>query len=94
MASSAEGDVQLLYCKHYDVESLRGDIADHLCTAVNKVAPWEARGAQKMRSAWIICVKTPNAKDILLQKKHSDRCNHSEIIWLQPICQKPFTFQE
>ena len=47
MASSAEGDVQLLYCKHYDVESLKGDIADHLCTAVNKVTPWEAEVPRK-----------------------------------------------
>ena len=73
MASSAEDDVQLLKCKHYDVQSLKGDIADHLCTAVNKVTPWEARGAQKMRSAWITGILVILSNQVVYNSKA--RCN-------------------
>ena len=57
----------VLSCKHFDVKRLRGDITFHLCNAINKVAPWQAIGAQKFKGVWCISLKTGAALATLLE---------------------------
>ena len=58
--------IQLLYCRHTDLQHLKGDITFHLYTAVNRVVSWQALGAQKLREVWPIGVNSPEAKATLL----------------------------
>ena len=62
-----ENKLHFVFCKHYDVKDLQGDITFQICSAVNKIVKWQALGAQKLRGIWIIGLKTESAKTTLLQ---------------------------
>ena len=57
----------VLYCKHSDVEELRGDITDHLCSTIHKAYNNQVIGAQKMRGAWAIGVRSEATRSSLLR---------------------------
>ena len=56
----------IIYCKHNDVKFLKGDITFQICLAVNKIVRWQAVGAQHIPGVWLICVKSREAKKMLL----------------------------
>ena len=61
----------LLYCKHYDVRHIRSDITFQLCSAVNRLVPWQVFGAQQLKVGWLIAVKSAEAKSSLLRRSLS-----------------------
>ena len=63
--------IHLLYCKHYDVRHLRGDITFQICSAVNRLVPCQALGAQQLKGVWLIAVKSAEAKSSLLRRSIS-----------------------
>ena len=63
--------IHLLYCKHYDVRHLRGDITFQICSAVNRLVPWQALGAQQLNGVWLIAVKSAETKSSLLRRSIS-----------------------
>ena len=67
MGKPVDGDeVSILFCKHSDIDFVKGDITSHICHAINEQHPNEALGAQKIRGTWIIAVRTPLARESLL----------------------------
>ena len=60
-------NIFILYCEHPLLSSVRGDLTDIICTAVNSVVNGQKLGAQKMRSLWLIGIRRNEAGEILSQ---------------------------
>ena len=59
-------DIEIIFCKHYQVKDIKGDITDKICIAINKIVKWQALGAQKFNGVWVIAVRSPEARTTLL----------------------------
>lgn len=58
-----------IYCKHDDLKGLKGDYTFLLCNAINSVTKWQAIGAQKLRGAWVIAIRTKETRSAILQQE-------------------------
>ena len=59
-------EVPILYCKHSAISALEGDLSFHLCSGINTIHKNQALGAQKLKTLWIIVVRTFEVRDSLL----------------------------
>ena len=59
-------EVPILYCKHSAISAIEGDLSFHLCSAINTIHKNQALGAQKLKTLWIIVVRTFEVRDSLL----------------------------
>ena len=59
-------EVNVLFCKHSTLDGLKGDISYTLCNAINNVNKYQALGAQKLKTVWVILVRSQETKTKLL----------------------------
>ena len=59
-------NLHFLYCKHFDIKFMNGDITFHLCSEINKIVRWQVMGSQKIRGVWCIAVWSEAALATLL----------------------------
>ena len=59
-------EFNVLFCKHSTLDGLKGDISYTLCNAINNVNKYQALGAQKLKTVWVIIVRSQETKTKLL----------------------------
>ena len=59
-------NLYFLYCKHFDIQCMNGDITFHLCSALSKGVRWQVVGTQNIRGVWCIAVRSGAALATLL----------------------------
>ena len=56
----------ILYCKHSTIDDIQGDLSFFLCSSINRIHKNQALGAQKLKTLWIIIVRSLEARESLL----------------------------
>ena len=74
-------DMQIVFCKHFDLRLMRGDITFDLCTAINKIIPKQVLCAYALKSVWALCVSGSYAKNILIRRGLTINDRQIELVY-------------
>ena len=61
-----EIDIDPVYVKDDDVNKLKGDIHNKLCSTINKLYPGEIYGAQQFQNNWLLYLRTNSTRAALI----------------------------
>ena len=79
-----EIDIDPVYVKDDDVNKVRGDIHNKLCTTINKLYPGEIYGAQQFLNNWLLYPRTNRTRAALIVRGLDFDGKHVEIYDTNP----------